>query len=230
MLEKRKIRHIRSFTHRERSLPMVKQVAFEKLWAQYGLELQTGLIDVAAHWGRAAPLILEIGFGTGEALLKLAQDHPQNNYLGVEVYGPGQEKLLQGVETHKLQNVRIYRDDVVEVLAKCVPDLSLDAVLIFFPDPWPKRRHHKRRLVQSEFLDLLVKKLKSGAYLHFASDDEDYAIWVLKIMRKRSDFVAVKNDTAANLFVARPNSKFARRTQQVDGKIWDLVFVKENIF
>jgi tRNA (guanine-N7-)-methyltransferase len=223
VLGERKIRTIRSFIRRERKLSSEREEEFVKLWAEYGLEIETGILDSKLVFGRKAPLFLEIGFGDGTALLKAAIDFPQNDYIGIEVYRPGVVGLLSEAKAYGVKNLRVYQNDAVEVLTQNIPDASLSAVRIFFPDPWPKRRHHKRRLIQSSFLRLLHAKLKPGGYLHFASDWQDYAESVFQLVNLDKGFV---RSESPKFFIPRAMSKFAQIGLDAGRKIHESVWIK----
>jgi len=182
-------RPIRSFVLRQGRLTAAQQRAVEILLPQFGIPYLPRLLDLDAAFGRQAPKILEIGFGMGTATAQVAQDNPDTDYLGVEVHTPGVGNLLKLVQEQGLRNVRVIQHDAVEVLRNMIADASLDGIHIFFPDPWPKKRHHKRRLLQAEFLKLLCEKLKPGAYLHFATDWEEYAQWALDVLSDESQLV-----------------------------------------
>lgn len=211
---------IRSFAKRERQFTPEEQQLFDTLWSKYGLSWQEE-INLEKFFGRKAPTILEIGFGMGHALVAMAKQYPEHNFLGIEVYSPGVMALLKDLEKYQLTNVRVWHEDVTNVL-KVLPDNSLEKVLLFFPDPWPKRKHHKRRLVQNEFVDILKNKLIISGILHIASDWEDYAQHVLKIMNQSNNFTTIDNQN----FV-RPPTKFEQKGKKLGHQIWDLVFVRD---
>lgn len=175
------------------------------------------------------PLIMEIGFGDGLSLLEMAATHPQNHYLGIEVYQPGVGHLMEMLEKKGLENVRIYSADAVDVLTDCISSASLDGVNLFFPDPWPKKRHHKRRLVTIEFAELLAEKLKAGGVFRAATDWEDYANQMLRVFESVALF---ENTGQAGQFLAnqgsRPVTKFEKRGLRLGHKIWDLRFRRTN--
>ena len=170
-------RAVRSFVLRQGRFTPAQQRAFEALWPRFGLDYapSKGPRDFDAVFGRSAPRVLEIGFGNGEALRFGAAHDPGRDFIGIEVHAPGVGRLLNGLESDDLRNVRVYHHDAVEVLSGEIADASLDEVRIYFPDPWHKKRHHKRRLVQPEFVSLLVRKLAPGGRLHLATDWQDYA-------------------------------------------------------
>lgn len=220
-------RAIRSFVLRQGRLTPAQNRAVETLLPVYGIPYAEGKLDLDAAFGRSAPKILEIGFGMGGATAEIAQTCPDKDYLCVEVHTPGVGNLLKLANEKTLSNIRIIQHDAVEVLQHMIPDASLDGVHIFFPDPWPKKRHHKRRLVQTEFLSLLCNKLKPGGYLHFATDWEEYAQWTLDLLRAQPQ---LKNTVAefAPKPDYRPETKFERRGINLGHGVWDLVFSRQS--
>lgn len=217
------LRPIRSFVHRQKKLSKRQQRAFSALSNQNTLSTA---IDFNKLFEREACTILEIGFGMGDSLLQQALQYPENNYLGIEVHRPGIAVLLTQIEKFKLNNIKVIYADASEILTHSIPKHSLDAVQIFFPDPWPKTRHHKRRLVQAKFIDLLHEKLKVNGKLHLATDWQDYAQHMLKMLENAPQW---KNNAAKNQFTPRPPTrpltKFEKRGQQLGHTIWDLVFL-----
>jgi tRNA (guanine-N7-)-methyltransferase len=156
--EKKYLRKIRSFVKREGRISATHQAALEESWFNYGLSVADGQLNLTEVFGRDAPCILEIGFGNGQCLLTLAQRYPEYNFIGVEVHTPGVGALLYHANQENITNIRVYSEDAIAVLSECIPQQSLSALLLFFPDPWPKQRHHKRRLVQSSFAELVARK------------------------------------------------------------------------
>jgi tRNA (guanine-N7-)-methyltransferase len=218
-------RPIRSFVRREGRITEAQKRALEELLPRYGVEPGGAPLDFVALFGRAAPVHLEIGFGNGEALAAMALAHPQNNYLGIEVHRPGVGVLLRRLDAECIANVRVVCTDAREVLEQRVPDASLSAVYAFFPDPWHKQRHHKRRLVQPEFIALLRRKLQLGGTLHLATDWEDYAQQMLALLSVAEGF---ENAAGPGQYVprpeARPLTRFERRGQRLGHGVRDLVF------
>lgn len=201
--------NIQSFVCREGRMTKGQKRAFKELWPKYGLEIS----EVAYNFQ-----VLEIGFGMGQLLLSMVAIHPEQNFLGIEVYRPGVGALLAQLEKQKLTNVRVYCADAVEVLQQCILNHSLNKIFILFPDPWPKKRHHKRRLIQPEFIALLAKKLKPDGILYIATDWEDYAQHILRVISKTKLF---KQITAS----PRIATKFEQRGKRLGHKIWDLCFI-----
>jgi tRNA (guanine-N7-)-methyltransferase len=218
-------RAIRSYTLRQGRLTPAQQRAMDELFPRFGLASAAAPLDFTALFGRSAPCILEIGFGNGDSLAAIAQAHPDNNYLGIEVHTPGVGHLLLKIEELGLNNLRVMRDDAVEVLTRRIPDDSLDAVYLFFADPWPKKRHHKRRIVQDEFVQLLRRKLKVGGRFHMATDWENYAQHMLEVMTAAAGF---RNTSPTGDYVPRPDyrplTKFEQRGQRLGHGVWDLIF------
>lgn len=213
-----------SFVRRNRRMTKSKQDAFALL-TKFGLEVNAGEINFVNIFGRFAPVNLEIGFGIGESLIAMALNNPNEDYIGIEVYRSGISFLLAQIAAYNLTNIRIYYADAIEVLRFCIPNKSLDKIMIFFPDPWPKRRHHKRRIIQKDFITLIHSKLKSNGYLHIATDWEDYALHVLRVMSSALNFYNVAGN---NNFSPRPSyrpiTKFERRGEKLGHKIWELIY------
>jgi tRNA (guanine-N7-)-methyltransferase len=218
-------RAIRSFVRREGRITEAQKRALDELLPRYGVPPGEAPIDFAVLFGRQTAVHLEIGFGNGEALAAMAAAHPENNYLGIEVHRPGVGALLRRVEAEGLANVRVACTDAKEFLEWRVADGSLSAVYIFFPDPWHKQRHHKRRLVQAEFVALLARKLQPGGLLHLATDWEDYAQQMLAVLVAATDF---ENTAQPGPFLLRPEARtltrFERRGQRLGHGVRDLVF------
>jgi tRNA (guanine-N7-)-methyltransferase len=221
------LRRIRSFVRREGRLTPGQQWAMDKLFPRFGIEASDKPLDLNAIFGRSAPRILEIGFGNGESLATIAQNHPQNDYIGIEVHRPGVGHLLLKVEELGLTNLRVICADAVEVLEKQIPDNSLDSLYLFFPDPWHKKRHHKRRQVQVEWAQLVRRKLKTGARLHLATDWQNYAEHMLAVMNAAKGFENLSNtDDYVEKPDYRPETKFERRGMRLGHGVWDLLFEK----
>ena len=218
------VRKIRSFVRREGRLTRGQQHALQVLWPRYGLET-TALLNLDKVFGRSTSRTLEIGFGNGDTLLTLAAEQPETDFIGIEVHRPGVGRLLHEMESRALSNVRVIREDAVPVLNDCLPDNCLDRLLLFFPDPWHKQRHHKRRIVQTEFIGLLAKKIKPGGILHMATDWENYARHMLAVLGESSAF---RNCAGPGNFSPRPEyrptTKFEQRGQRLGHGVWDLLF------
>ncbi|MEX2163062.1 MAG: tRNA (guanosine(46)-N7)-methyltransferase TrmB [Sulfuricaulis sp.] len=221
------LRPIRSFVRREGRITPAQSRALKELWPHYGIDLIEAPIDFARLYGRSAPVILEIGFGNGEALLASAKAHPDMNYLGIEVHRPGVGGLLRHLEAEALDNVRIILADAKDVLAKHIPDGSLAAMQLFFPDPWPKKRHHKRRLVQPDFAALMARKLKPGGYIHLATDWQDYATQMVSVLSQTPELQGTsRNGPAQEYSGNRPATKFETRGKKLGHEVWDMVFYR----
>lgn len=218
-------REIRSFVVRAGRMTGAQERAWRELWPQLGVENEAATLDFATLFGRAAPVTLEIGFGNGESLVALACTHPDRNFVGLEVHPPGVGHLLLRCEAERLGNVRVICDDAVEVLKHRVPDAALDEVLLYFPDPWPKKRHHKRRIVQPPFVDLVARKLKAGGVFRMATDWQPYSEHMLATA---NGCTQLHNESASGDFVSRPESRpvtrFERRGQKLGHGVWDLAF------
>ncbi len=218
-------RTIRSFVRREGRMTPSQERALEELWPRYGVEAGEGALDLAALFASTNPVYLEIGFGMGDSLLALARRYPERNYLGIEVHRPGVGRLLNLAAQHGVQNLRVMSADAVEVLTKNIPGDALDGIYLFFPDPWHKKRHHKRRIVQPAFTHLIARKLKHGGVFHMATDWEHYAHWSLEILNHTP---GLKNLAPDDGFASnqgdRPPTKFERRGLKLGHGVWDLMF------
>lgn len=220
-------RPVRSFVLRGGRLTEGQKRALDEYWPRYGIGEAESILDFKALFGNEAPVIMEIGFGNGDATWRMAQSSPEKNFLGVEVHQPGVGHLLLKMEQHEISNIRIANDDVVVFLNERVPKESLAGVLIYFPDPWPKKRHHKRRLIQPSLIALLASRMRSGALLHLATDWEPYAKFMLEVMTSSSDF---KNLSSTRDFCDqpewRPQTKYESRGQRLGHQVRDLLFRK----
>lgn len=204
-----------------------QQRALTELWDRFGIESGGALLAVVELFGRRAPLVVEIGFGDGESLVAMASADPEVNYLGIEVHHPGIGHLLLRAEELGLTHLRVMCADAVEVLERQLPDESIDRIQIFFPDPWPKARHHKRRLIQGPFIDLLARKLKSAGQLHMATDCEDYARSILDLLNAAPGWVNMASDHGFTPRPAyRPPTKFEQRGRRLGHEVWDLLFMR----
>jgi tRNA (guanine-N7-)-methyltransferase len=216
-------RPIRSFVLRQGRMSNAQTRALETLLPRWGIPYQNTLLDLDAAFGRVAPKILEIGFGMGDSTAAIAAAHPQNDYLGIEVHGPGVGSLLNQIEALGLTNLRVIQHDAVEVLKHMISPASLDGVHIFFPDPWHKKKHHKRRLIQPELVALLCEKLKPGGYLHAATDWQEYAEHILAVLSAETRLANTAVDYAPKPDY-RPLTKFEQRGIKLGHGVWDIVF------
>ena len=222
-----RLERIRSFVLRAGRTTAGQQRAMEELGPQFLLPFQETVLDLQqAFNGSSHPKILEIGFGMGETTATIAEGMPERDFLGVEVHTPGVGGLLKLIGEKSLSNVRIIQHDVVDVLNYMIADASLDGVHIFFPDPWHKKRHHKRRLIQAEFVKLLCSKLKVGGYLHVATDWQEYAEWVLDILKVEPLLTNSAKDYAPKP-AYRPLTKFENRGIKLGHGVWDLIFIRQ---
>jgi len=220
-------RRIRSFVLRQGRLTKGQARALETGFPQFGVNYATELLNLNALFNRAdSKKILEIGFGMGETTAKIAQVLPDCDFLAAEVHTPGVGALLKLIQENELNNIRVIQHDVVEVLHNMVADGSLDGVHIFFPDPWHKKRHHKRRLIQAEFVQLLCTKLKAGGYLHVATDWQEYAEWVLEVLNAEVQLENTAQDYAVKPSY-RPLTKFENRGLKLGHGVWDMVFTRK---
>jgi tRNA (guanine-N7-)-methyltransferase len=221
-------RHIRSFVLRQGRVTPAQQRACDTLLPQFGIPYDAQPLDFVRAFGRVAPRILEIGFGMGESTAAIALAHPENDYLALEVHTPGVGNLLKLIEAQRISNIRIIRHDAVEVSRDMLVAATLDGVHIFFPDPWHKTRHNKRRLIQAPFIAQLVKKLKPGGYIHVATDWEDYAGQVLAVLSEQPLLENTAKDYALRP-AYRPLTKFEKRGIRLGHGVWDLVFRRKAI-
>ena len=221
-------RAIRSFVLRQSRTSNAQRRAVDALLPRFGIPYAPRLMDLDAAFSRRAPRVLEIGFGMGESTAALAARHPEIDYLGVEVHTPGVGNLLKLIDAEGLANVRIIQHDAVEVLRFMLEEDSLDGAHIFFADPWPKKRHHKRRLIQAPFIALLASRLRHDGYVHLATDWEDYAAQMMEVLsaepslRNTADGFCIRPET-------RPHTKFEERGLRLGHGVWDLVFRKSPI-
>jgi tRNA (guanine-N7-)-methyltransferase len=217
-------RRVRSYVRREGRMTAAQQSAIESLWPRYGVDHSAALLDLDALYGRQAPRLVEIGFGNGDALLAFARAHPEWDTFGIEVHRPGAGSLMRRAAAEGLTNLRVSTHDAVEVLRDQFPEASLDAVHLFFPDPWPKKRHHKRRIVQPEFVALVASRLKDGGRFHAATDWVPYAEWMLETVRANPDFPDV--DAYSPRPDTRPSTRFEQRGVRLGHEVRDVVCIR----
>ena len=216
---------IRSYVLRQGRFSRGQQRAYEELLPTLGVAYAAAPLDFEAVFGRVGPVVVEVGSGMGETTARIAREHPETDYLAIEVHAPGVGSLLKQLGDESIGNVRVIRHDAVEVLREMVPPGSLAGIHVFFPDPWPKKRHHKRRLVQPEFAKLAAERLKRGGYIHVATDWQEYAEHVLQVLTLEK----LLTNTAENYAprpAARPETKFERRGIKLGHGVWDIVFTR----
>lgn len=226
-------RAVRSFVLRQGRVSNAQARAIEELRPRHGIPFAAAPLDFAAVFGRSAPVVLEIGFGMGETTAAIAQARPDTDFIGVEVHTPGVGNLLQLIERERIGNLRVIQHDAVEVLDTMIPPASLAGVHIFFPDPWPKKRHHKRRLVQPAMVECISNRLAPGGYLHLATDVEDYAVQMLEVLSASPGLanaaasIAGEQDRDAGFAprpAQRPQTKFEARGLRLGHGVWDVLF------
>ncbi len=220
-------RHIRSFALRRGRFTQAQRRAFDELLPVFGIPYAAAHLDFARIFGRDAPTVLEIGCGMGETTVAIAQARPDVDFLGVEVFTAGVGALLKSIDERQLANVRILHHDAVEVVRHMIAPGSLAGVHVFFPDPWPKKRHHKRRLLQPPFVSVLASRLAANGYLHCATDWQDYAQQMLNVLAAEPQLVNPHTDYApapGNPLCERPITKFHARGEQLGHAAWDLMF------
>lgn len=219
-------RHIRSFVLRQGRVSTAQQRAIATLLPLFGIPYNAQPLNLDQAFGRTAPKILEIGFGMGDSTAAIAQAHPENDYLALEVHTPGVGNLLKLIDAQQLTNIRIIQHDAVEVLRDMIGKGTLDGVHIFFPDPWHKARHNKRRLIQTPFIAQLMQKLKPGGYIHVATDWQDYAEQVLSVLNAEPLLQNTSADYAQRPDY-RPLTKFEQRGLNLGHGVWDLIFMRK---
>ncbi|ANJ66902.1 tRNA (guanosine(46)-N7)-methyltransferase TrmB [Halothiobacillus diazotrophicus] len=218
-------RRIRSFIRREGRLTVAQTRALAELMPRFGLAAQGPIIDQSALFGRTAPLTLEIGFGNGESLLDMAQAAPDQDFIGIEVHRPGVGHLLLGIEQRGLTNIRVMNDDAVPFIQQRIGPAQLDRLLLYFPDPWHKARHHKRRIVQPDFADLIAERLKPGGIWHLATDWANYAEHMRDVLDAHAAFTSLHQGTGVAARPDwRPETKFERRGIRLGHEVFDLVY------
>lgn len=219
------IRTVRSFVKREGRLTKGQEKALELHWQDMGLEHQQGLIDCNSLFGNDNPVTLEIGFGMGKSLVEMAKNSPDINFIGIEVHRPGVGACIALAQEEGITNLKVYEHDAIEILADCIAEQSLSTVQLFFPDPWHKKKHHKRRIVQPEFVETIRQKLKIGGVFHMATDWENYAECMLEDMASAPGF---ENLSTTNDYIPRPDTrpltKFEQRGHRLGHGVWDLQF------
>lgn len=224
-----KPKSIRSFVIRAGRITAGQKQAFERWWPEFGLSLHQGHIDPVTLFGRTAPLVVEIGFGMGDSLLEMARQHPDQDFIGIEVHPPGVGRLINLAGQEQLTNLRVYMADAMDVLEDCIPEASVDRLQLYFPDPWHKKKHHKRRIVQLPFVEKIRTRLKAGGVFHLATDWENYAEHMLETLQQAPGFT---NCDAARGYSPRPDyrpvTKFEKRGERLGHGVWDLLFKRQD--
>ncbi|MBT4520385.1 MAG: tRNA (guanosine(46)-N7)-methyltransferase TrmB [Halieaceae bacterium] len=218
-------RPIRSYVLRMGRMTPAQRRGMDIGWPKWGLAFGEGLLDFDAVFEQPGPRVLEIGFGMGQSLVAMGKASPDTNFIGIEVHRPGVGKLMHSMLENGVDNIRVYCHDAVEILRDCIPPESLDTVQIFFPDPWHKKRHHKRRLIQPPFLEQLQSRLKPGGLLHLATDWEDYALQMMSVLGEARGW---RNRYGEQRYAprlgCRPPTNFERRGERMGHGVWDLMF------
>ena len=225
MSDVKPLRKIQSFVKRSGRLSKAQSIGLNELWNDYGINLNGKLLNFEELFLNQNNVTLEVGFGNGDSLLEMAIQQPNQNFLGIEVYEAGVGRLINEANKNQLVNLKIIKDDAVEVLNDNIPDNSISHFQLFFPDPWHKKRHHKRRIVQTSFLDLLTKKLKNNGIVHIATDWENYAEQIMETLESHLHF---KNCAGDHIYSERPGqrplTKFENRGQKLGHGVWDIIF------
>ncbi|GAB2789355.1 tRNA (guanosine(46)-N7)-methyltransferase TrmB [Halomonas shantousis] len=220
-------RGVKSYVLRAGRMTVAQNRGLEEVWPRLGLTLEQGMQDLDALFGRHAPRVVEVGFGMGQSLIEQAEQHPDTDFIGIEVHAPGVGKLLDEADKRGLTNLRVYREDALEVLRRCLPEACLDTLQLFFPDPWPKKKHHKRRIVQPAFIELVRTRLKIGGLFHMATDWEPYAEQMAELMDQAPGY---RNTATDGIFVPRPDfrplTKFEVRGEKLGHGVWDLIYTR----
>lgn len=221
------IRKVRSFVKREGRLTNGQAKALELHWSTMGLNHEDGVVNFSTLFGNDNPVVLEIGFGMGKSLVEMAKNAPELNFVGIEVHKPGVGACIALAQEEGVANLKVYEHDAIEILADCIPDSSITTVQLFFPDPWHKKKHHKRRIVSPEFVEGIRQKLKVSGVFHMATDWENYAECMLEDMQSSKGY---KNLSETHDYVPRPDSrpltKFENRGQRLGHGVWDIQFAR----
>lgn len=224
-----KMREIKSFVKRQRRLTTRQEKALSYGWPEFGITVSEDVLSLDTAFKRSAPKICEIGFGHGDTLIPMAKNNPACDYLGIEVHEPGVAATLLQIIEQDIKNIRIIENDAVKVIQNHIPDNTFSRVHIYFPDPWHKKRHHKRRLIQADFIELIRQKLCVGGVIHCATDWENYATHMMSVL---SENTGLKNCIGDHLYAdnatlkLRDNTKFERRGLKLGHGVWDLLFTK----
>ncbi len=218
------MRTVRSFVLRQGRLTRGQEQAIANVWPIFGIERGETKLDMDSLFKRSASVTLEIGFGDGVSLAEMANSAPEKDFIGIEVHRPGVGRLLHLIDEQGLTNVRVMDDDAVEIIKNRIPEQSLDRVQLFFPDPWHKKRHNKRRIVQPEFVSLIASRLKAGGVFHLATDWEPYAEHMAEIMEASTEFASLAGSPYSSKPESRPTTKFERRGLKLGHGVWDLLY------
>jgi len=221
-----KSKPIRSFVLRGGRITDGQKAAFSQWWPHYGLSLFDGAVDYTNAFNANNPVVVEVGFGMGDSLLQMAEADPAHNFIGIEVHPPGVGRLINNAGKSGLSNLRVYMADAVDVLTDCIADSSIARFQLYFPDPWHKKKHHKRRIVQPEFVELIARKLTAGGILHMATDWQPYAEHMLEVLNSCEQIKNTAEDFAVKPSF-RPATKFEMRGERLGHGVWDLVFEKQ---
>ena len=220
------MRPVRSFVLRQGRLTKGQDDALQRLWPQFGIARGDDLLDMDSLFENDSPITLEIGFGDGVSLATMAANAPEQNFIGIEVHRPGVGRILHLVEENGLTNLKVMDDDAVEIIKNRIPDGSLDRVQLFFPDPWHKKRHNKRRIVQDEFVQLIASKLSDNGVFHLATDWEPYDEHMAEVMESSKDFKSQADSPYSPKPESRPTTKFETRGIKLGHGVWDLLYQK----
>lgn len=220
---------IRSYVKRDSRLTKSQLHALDNYWDKYGIEFNDHILDFEKLFKRHAPVIMDIGVGTGDTTISHAQSHTENNYLAIDVHRPGIGQLLNKIELNHLANIKVINHDVVNVLQELIPDRSLSQIFIFFPDPWPKKRHHKRRLINNKLIKLIKKKMTMNGRLHIATDWKDYAEHIQQLCSADTELI---NLTGNNQSAPRPNwrtkTRYESRGLRLEHDVRDFCYALNN--
>ena len=222
------MRPVRSFVLRQGRLTKGQDDALQNIWPVFGIERSDTRLDIANLFESEAPITLEIGFGDGVSLATMAENAPDKNFIGIEVHKPGVGRLLHLIDEKKLSNVRVMDDDAVQIIKNRIPEACLDRVQLFFPDPWHKKRHNKRRIVQDDFVSLIASRLKLGGVFHLATDWEPYAEQMAEVMEASTDFKSMAETPYSPKPEERPTTKFETRGIKLGHGVWDLLYQKQD--
>lgn len=224
-IQETKKRTIRSFVVRGGRMTEGQQKNYDANWAIYGLNLEQGRIDYPVVFGREADVVLEVGFGMGASLVEMAKNAPEKDFIGIEVHPPGVAKLMMLAKEQDVTNLRVYCDDAIEVMAQCLPPKTASAFQLFFPDPWHKKKHNKRRIVQALFAQQVADVLKDGGHFHMATDWQPYAEYMMEVMEEQANY---QNAAGKGEYHPRPEwrplTKFEQRGERLGHGVWDLIY------